>query len=159
MSSLRHWLVKSEPDTFSFDDLLRSPDRTTPWEGVRNYLARNFMRDEMKRGDAVLFYHSNTSQPGVVGVAEVVGDAYPDPTQFDPASPYFDEKASEEEPRWFLVDIRAVHPLPHSVSLQTIKEEPELSGMKLVRRGNRLSVMPVSRSEFARILMIGGWDD
>ena len=151
----RYWLVKSEPDAFSFDDLLESPGQTTAWEGVRNFEARNFMRDDMRIGDRVLFYHSSTPRPddtGVVGVAEVVSPPRADPTQFDPNSGLYDERASEEAPRWFLVDIRAVEKLPRVVSLREIKEEPSLAEMRLVARGNRLSVMRVEEREFNKIL-------
>ncbi len=148
----RYWLVKSEPEAFSFDDLLESPGQTTAWEGVRNFEARNFMRDDMRIGDRVLFYHSSTPRPGVVGVAEVVSPPRADPTQFDPNSGLYDERASEETPRWFLVDIKAVEKLPRTVSLREIKEEPSLAEMRLVARGNRLSVMRVEEREFNRIL-------
>ena len=145
---MNYWLIKSEPHVFSFGDLLAKPKQTTSWDGVRNYQARNFMRDEMKKGDRVLYYHSSATPPGVVGIAEVASDPYPDPTQFDPASDYFDEKATREEPRWVLVDIRAVERLPRLVPLKEIKAEPKLSEMKLVQRGNRLSVMPVEKEAF-----------
>jgi predicted RNA-binding protein with PUA-like domain len=149
---IRYWLVKSEPDVFGFDDLLRAPQQTTMWEGVRNYQARNFMRDAMKPGDQVLFYHSSTTTPGVVGVAEVASEARPDSTQFDPDSGYFDAKATRDAPRWFLVDIRAVRKLPRVVTLDELKREPTLSKMRLVQRGNRLSVMPVECEEFETII-------
>ena len=151
---MNHWLIKSEPHVFSFDDLLASPEQTSPWDGVRNYQARNFMRDEMKRGDRVLYYHSSTTPPGVVGVAEVASDPYPDPSQFDPESDYFDEKATQDEPRWVLVDVKAVRRLERLVSLKEIKANPELSEMKLVQRGNRLSVMPVEKKAFDVIVQM-----
>jgi len=146
----RTWLLKSEPDAYSFGDLER--DGRTPWDGIRNYQARNFMRDEMAVGDRVLYYHSNTQPPGVVGVAEVVSEPYPDPTQFDEESRYFDPKATREEPRWILVDVAPVRRLPRIVTLADIKDEAALAEMPLVRRGNRLSVMPVSEDEAGRIL-------
>jgi predicted RNA-binding protein with PUA-like domain len=146
----RTWLLKSEPDAYSFGDLER--DGRTPWDGIRNYQARNFMRDEMAVGDRVLYYHSNTQPPGVVGVAEVVSEPYPDPTQFDEDSRYFDPKATREEPRWILVDVAPVRRLPRTVTLAEIKDDPALAEMPLVRRGNRLSVMPVSEAEADRIL-------
>ena len=149
---MNHWLIKSEPDVFSFDDLTAVSGQTSPWEGVRNYQARNFMRDEMKRGDKVLYYHSSTTPPGVVGIAEVASEPYPDPTQFDPASDYFDEKATRAEPRWVLVDVKAVRRLERLVTLKEIKANPELSEMKLVQRGNRLSVMPVEKKAFDTIV-------
>lgn len=146
----RSWLVKSEPDTYGWHHL--EADGRTAWDGIRNYQARNFMRDEMQLGDRVLFYHSQVQPPGVVGLAEVVSAAYPDPTQFDPASPYFDPKATKEEPRWFLVDIIPVGRLSRTVSLAEIKNDPELEDMLLARRGNRLSVMPVEEAHADRIL-------
>ena len=124
------------------------------WEGVRNYQARNFLR-EMKVGDKVLIYHSNCKPPGVVGVAEVAKEAYPDPTQFDTSSEYYDEKSSRDGPRWTVVEVRGLHPLERFVPLQEVKEEPALEGMKLVQRGNRLSVMPVTEAEFDKILALG----
>lgn len=149
---MTHWLIKSEPDTFSFADLLASPGRTTAWDGVRNYQARNFMRDRMKPGDPVLFYHSSTAPPGVVGVAEVAAAPRPDPTQFDPKSEYFDAKATQETPRWFTVDVRAVEKLQRPVTLLELKNDSRLVDMKLVQRGNRLSVMPVTAEEFEVVL-------
>jgi len=150
----RYWLLKSEPGTFSFDDLLAAPGRTTPWDGVRNYQARNFMRDQMRPGDPVLFYHSNATPPGVVGVAEVASEPYPDPSQFDPASRYYDEASSREAPRWQLVDVRGVRALPRLVSLEAIKAHPELRSMEVARRGSRLSVTPVAPEHFACILAL-----
>lgn len=152
----RHWLVKSEPDEFSFDDLLACPGRRTGWDGVRNYQARNLMRDEMRPGDLVLFYHSGTSPPAVVGIAEVVSEPYPDPTQFDEKSPKYDPKATPEEPRWFQVDLRAVAALPRTVSLPELKADPRTAGMMVCRRGQRLSVQPVSTREFAAVCRLGG---
>lgn len=149
---MRHWLVKTEPQSFSFADLLATPGQTTPWEGVRNYQARNFMRDEMRPGDPVLVYHSSTATPGVAGVAEVASASYPDPTQFDPESPYFDPKATREAPRWYLVEIRATHPLPRFLPLAELRADPALQTMQLLKRGNRLSVMPLSEAEFAQVL-------
>mgnify|MGYP000138554961 CR=1 FL=1 len=146
----RTWLMKSEPDVYGYDHLER--DGRTPWDGIRNYQARNFMRDEMKVGDRVLFYHSNTQPPGVVGVAEVVSEPYPDPTQFDPSSSYHDPKATPDAPRWILVDVAPVRRLPRKVTLAEMKDDPALSDLPLVRRGNRLSIMPVGDAEAARIL-------
>jgi len=153
---MKYWLIKSEPDDFSFDDLMKSENRTTHWDGVRNYQARNFMRDGMSVGDKVLYYHSNIPAPGVVGVAQVASKPYPDPTQFDPDSKYFDPKASEEEPRWMLVDFQGLHELPRKVTLNEMREDPALANMRLVQRGNRLSVMPVAREEFEHILGLAG---
>jgi predicted RNA-binding protein with PUA-like domain len=139
----RCWLVKSEPATFSFDDLLAAPDATTPWDGVRNYQARNFMRDEMAPGDEVVFYHSSASPPAAVGIAEVASAPRPDPSQFDPRSPYHDPTSDPDDPRWYVVDVRALRPLPRPVSLAELKADPVLRDMLVTRRGNRLSVMPV----------------
>ena len=149
----RAWLVKSEPDVFGFQDLWRAPDRTTPWDGVRNYQARNYMRDDMRIGDVVLFYHSNATPPGVVGLAEVASAPYPDPSQFDPESPYFDPKSTRDAPRWVLVDVRAVAPLPRLVALDEVREDPLLLAfdLPLLRRANRLSVMPMPLEAVERV--------
>jgi predicted RNA-binding protein with PUA-like domain len=146
----RSWLIKNEPDCYSFQDLER--DGVSPWEGVRNYQARNFMRDEMRPGDRVLYYHSSIGTPAVVGVAEVASEPYADPTQFDPDSEYFDPKATREAPRWMLVDVKPVEALPRPVSLAELKAVPELAEMRLLARGNRLSVMPVEEAHFDLIL-------
>jgi len=145
----RCWLMKSEPDTYPYE-LLEKEGRTM-WDGVRNYQARNYMRDDMNVGDEVLFYHSSTKVPGVVGVARVASEPYPDPTQFDESSEYYDPKATEQEPRWYLVDIEPLERLPRLVSLQEMKEDPALEDMLLLRRGNRLSVMPVEPEHLARV--------
>jgi predicted RNA-binding protein with PUA-like domain len=152
----RAWLVKSEPNAYSYEDLER--DGRTPWDGVRNYQARNFMRDEMQIGDAVLFYHSNVADPAVVGVARVASEAYPDPTQFDADDPHFDPKASPDAPRWMLVDLEPLRRLTQAVPLARLKEDPALEGLALVRRGNRLSVMPVDDAHFRHVLELGGAD-
>ncbi|MFT5285424.1 MAG: putative RNA-binding protein with PUA-like domain [Planctomycetota bacterium] len=152
----KYWLMKSEPDVFSFDDLMKAPKRSTMWDGVRNYQARNFMRDGMSVGDGILFYHSNTNPPGVAGIAEVACEAYDDPTQFDPKDSHYDPKSKPENPRWQLVDIRAVEALPRFVSLNELKECADLTDMALVQRGNRLSVMPVSAAEWKSIRVLGG---
>ena len=154
----RHWLVKSEPGSFSFVDLLASEERTTVWDGVRNYQARNYMRDGMRVGDRVIFYHSQIREPAAVGLAEVASEAYPDPTQFDPRSRYFDPKASSEQPRWFTVDLRALQHLPRAVTLAEMKADPALSGLDVVQRGSRLSVMPVSAAEFRHLMRLAGAD-
>ena len=150
----RCWLVKSEPGSFSFADLLAAPARTTPWDGVRNYQARNFMRDEMRVGDAVLFYHSGATPPGVVGLAEVASEPYPDPTQFDEGSRYFDPKSRPDEPRWQLVDLRAVRELASMVTMGEIKSHPELRTMEVARRGSRLSITPVDCAHLDLVLEI-----
>lgn len=153
---MRYWLMKSEPGEFSIDDLEAAPEQTEHWDGVRNYQARNMMRDEMEVGDQVLFYHSNTKPPGVVGVAEVAREGYPDHTAFDPQDPHFDPKSDPDDPRWFMVDVRFVERFPKTITLDEIKAEPTLSEMRLVQRGNRLSVMPVSAREFKKILRMKG---
>jgi len=152
----RYWLVKSEPDVFSFEDLWNAPRRTTLWDGVRNYQARNFMRDDMKRGDGVLYYHSNCKPTGVAGIAEVVREAYPDPTQFDPADAHYDAKSDPADPRWVVVDLKAVRPAERFVTLADLKADPRLGTMGVVQRGNRLSVQPVSAAEWKRVLKLAG---
>jgi len=146
----RYWLMKSEPEAFSIDDLKRK--RREPWDGVRNYQARNFMRDGMHPGDRVFFYHSNCTTPGIVGIAEVATDAYPDPSQFDPASKYFDPASTRGQPRWMLVDVKFVRKLKRTISLDELKGHDALLAMPLLRKGNRLSVMPVGAAEWAYIL-------
>jgi len=143
----RFWLVKSEPDVFSFADLLRIHNKTTHWDNIRNFVARNFMKQGMQVGDRVFFYHSSTGDPGIVGICEVVRDAYPDASQFDPASDYYDKKATKEKPIWYMVDLRAVAQLTHPVTLTQIKARKELKGMALLRIG-RLSVTPVTFAEW-----------
>ncbi len=147
----RYWLVKSEPDVFSFDDLLAAPGRTTCWDGVRNYTARNLMRDGMRTGDLVLYYHSNAEPSGVVGIAEVVREAYPDHTQFDPAHDHYDPASKPESPTWLMVDVRAVEKLPAMVTLEAMRGDPALEGLETVRKGSRLSVHPVSGAHFRHI--------
>ena len=143
--------MKSEPDVFSFDDLKSRPKQTEPWDGVRNYQARNFMRDEMKVGDLILFYHSNTNPPGVAGIAKVASEPYSDPTAFDKESKYFDAKSDPLNPRWILVDVKYHADLKRSVSLEEMKGMPELANMRVLQRGNRLSITPVSADEFEAI--------
>ena len=142
-----YWLMKSEPDEFSIDDLVRAPKRTTPWFGVRNYQARNYMRDAMRAGDGVLFYHSSCDVPGIAGLAEVSSAPYPDETQFDPKSQYFDPKATRENPRWTLVDVTLARKT-RLLSLEELRTHEELSDMVILRRGNRLSVTPVTAAEW-----------
>ncbi|WP_394003943.1 EVE domain-containing protein [Luteimonas sp. WGS1318] len=150
----RYWLMKSEPDDFSIDDLARVG--TEPWTGVRNYQARNFMRDGMRVGDGVLFYHSNADVPGIYGLAEVASTAYPDPTQFKKASKYFDEKATEATPRWFLVDVGFVRKLAAPIPLSEIREHAADLGEEfaLIRKGARLSVLPVSSAQWKLLLSL-----
>ncbi|HEX5580994.1 MAG TPA: EVE domain-containing protein [Gemmatimonadaceae bacterium] len=148
--------MKSEPSVFSFDDLVAAPDRTTCWEGVRNYQARNFMRDDMRLGDLVFFYHSNAEPPGIAGVAEVVREAYPDHTAFDATSDYHDPKSDPASPTWLMVDIRAVEPIEPLITLAELRETPGLDGMELLRRGSRLSVQPVSAEHWRRVRGLRG---
>ena len=148
--SKRYWLLKSEPEEFSIDALAKV--KSEPWSGVRNYQARNFIRDGMQIGDGVLFYHSNCAEPGVVGIAEVASQAHPDPTQFDKRSDYFDPATSREEPRWLLVDVRFKRKLKRTITLNELKGREELEEFALIRRGNRLSVMPVTRAQWDFIL-------
>jgi predicted RNA-binding protein with PUA-like domain len=147
--------VKSEPAEFSFDDLLDAPARTTGWHGVRNYQARNLMRDEMQVGDLVLFYHSNAAPPGVAGLAEVSRAAYPDPTALDPADPRHDPRSRADAPTWMTVDLRAVERFPVFVPLEVLRATPALAGMELLRRGSRLSVQPVREPEFTAVCALG----
>jgi len=145
-----HWLMKSEPDAFSIDDLKRK--KREAWDGVRNYQARNYMRDGMRVGDKVFFYHSNCAEPGIVGIAEVATDAYPDPSQFDPKSKYFDAGSSRDNPRWMLVDVRFVKKLKRTITLKELQADPALDGMVLLRKGSRLSVQPVETAHWEHIL-------
>ena len=150
---LRYWLLKSEPDEFSIDDLAAAKGRTTPWFGVRNYQARNFMRDQMRIGDRAFFYHSSCPEPGIAGVVEISAQAYPDATQFDRKSPYFDAKATRDAPRWFNVDVTLVEKL-RFVPLAELRAHAELGRMRILQRGNRLSVTPVDPAEWALVLKL-----
>lgn len=147
------WLMKSEPSTYSIEDLER--DGSEPWDGVRNYQARNFMR-EMSEGDLVIFYHSNAKPPGAAGVARISREAYPDPTQFDEKSKYHDPKSKREDPRWSLVDVEFVEKFDEAIPLQTLKDDPALEGMVVTQKGSRLSVQPVEKKHFKRVLKLGG---
>jgi len=151
-SNVTYWLMKSEPDTYGIDDLER--DRMEPWEGVRNYQARNMIRDDMKPGERAFFYHSSCETPAIVGIVKIASRAYPDPTQYDPRSKYFDPKSTEDSPRWFLVDVAFERKLKRPITLQELKEHPELPGFLLTRRGNRLSVFPVSKEHWELILSL-----
>jgi predicted RNA-binding protein with PUA-like domain len=144
---MRYWLMKSEPDDVSIDDLAAAKKQTIPWTGVRNFQARNFMKEEMRIGDGVLFYHSSCPQPGVAGLAEVVSEPYPDPTQFDAKNRYYDEKSRPEKPRWYLVDVKLVQKT-RLLPLSEMREAPELATMRTLRRGNRLSITPVTPEEW-----------
>jgi predicted RNA-binding protein with PUA-like domain len=149
-----HWLIKSEPDVFSIDDLAKV--RQEPWSGVRNYQARNFMWKDMAIGDLALFYHSNAKPPGIVGIARVASEPYPDTTQFDPASEYFDPKATHEKSRWWLVDFSFVAKFPELLTLDTLKADPQLSDMLVCQRGTRLSITPVETKHYQRVCRLGG---
>jgi predicted RNA-binding protein with PUA-like domain len=149
----KYWLMKSEPDVFSIEDLEKK--KSEGWDGVRNYQARNFMR-EMREGDLVLFYHSNAKPSGVAGVATIVGEARPDPTQFDPKSDYYDAGATREEPRWDLVEVGFVEKFEDVIPLETLKADAKLEGMLVTRKGSRLSVTPVEKAHFERVLKLAG---
>ena len=144
---MRYWLMKSEPDEFSIDDLAKAPKQTTAWFGVRNYQARNFMRDDMRVGDCAFFYHSSCPEPGIAGIVEIARLAYPDATQFDPKSGYYDPKSTRDAPRWMNVDVRLVRKTP-LVSVQALRETKGLQDMVTLRRGNRLSITPVTPAEW-----------
>lgn len=147
----RFWLMKSEPTECSFESVMQMPDRTVPWFGIRNYQARNFMRDEMTIGDQVLFYHSSCPMPGIVGLAHVCSEAKPDETQFDPKSIYFDPKSTRSAPRWVCVDVMADQAID-LIDLATLRAQPALSAMRVLQKGNRLSITPVTPEEFAYII-------
>ncbi len=150
---MKYWLMKSEPGTYSIDDLER--DRTEPWDGIRNYQARNYMR-EMAEGDLAIFYHSSANPPGAVGVCRICREAYPDPTQFDKKSQYYDPKSKKEDPRWSLVDVELVEKFSELIPLQTLKDDPVLEGMPVTQKGSRLSVQPVEKTHFKRVLKVAG---
>jgi len=146
--------MKSEPEVFDIDDLKARPAQTEHWDGVRNYQARNMMRDDMKLGDQVFFYHSNCKEPGIVGIAEIVKEGYPDYTAFDPEQKYYDEKSSPQNPRWYMVDVKFKRKLKRTITLDELKQIKTLEDMALVRRGNRLSIMPVTAKQWKTILSI-----
>jgi predicted RNA-binding protein with PUA-like domain len=153
---MNYWLLKSEPGEFSIDDLSRCPGRRTAWDGVRNFQARNFMRDDMKKGDLAFFYHSSCAVPGIAGIVEIVRESYPDATAFDPDDKHFDEKSDPSDPRWFVVDVRLKRTLKNPLSLMKLKQYAgdSLSDLQLLKRGNRLSVMPVSSKDWHFILSL-----
>lgn len=149
---MQYWLFKTEPDAFSIDDLAARPNQTEHWDGIRNYQARNFLRDQVKQGDKVFIYHSSCKEVGIAGLAEVVKEAYPDHTQFDPESHYYDPKSSPENPRWMMVDVKFIEKFPDVLALKKIKTMPEISEVGLVKKGHRLSIMPVNEQEFSALL-------
>ena len=155
MAERRFWLFKSEPSAWSFADLMAEPDRTAEWDGVRNYQVRNFMRDDMKVGDGVLFYHSSAKPLAVVGTARIVKEAYPDSTAWDPADKHYDAKASPGNPIWLMIDIQGEQEFKRPVTLEEIKQNPKLQDMLLVRRGMRLSIQPVAKEEWDEVVSLG----
>jgi predicted RNA-binding protein with PUA-like domain len=153
---MNYWLFKSEPDCFSFADLCAAPDRTTGWDGVRNFQARNFLRDQIKLGDGILYYHSNAEPPSIAGLAVVVEEAHPDPTAFDPSQDHHDPKSKPDAPTWFQVKIQAVRAIEPALSLPMLREVPALAKMELLRKGSRLSVQPVAADEWLAVLQMAG---
>jgi predicted RNA-binding protein with PUA-like domain len=153
---MRYWLLKSEPDVFSFDDLKKRAKKTEPWNGVRNYQVRNMMRDEMALGDLGFFYHSSCPTPGIAGIVKIVKEAYPDHTQFDPSSEYFDPGSKPEEPRWLMVDVKWEAAFKTFVSLEMLRAEPALADMLILRKGNRLSITTVEPKHWEKICELGG---
>ena len=149
---MNYWLMKSEPDEFSIDDLRNRPDKTEPWDGVRNYQARNMLRDEMKNNDLAFFYHSNCEEPGIVGIMTIDKEGYPDPTAFDPNEKHYDPKSNPGNPRWYLVDVKFKKKFRRTITLAELRGRKPLQNMKLLQKGNRLSVMPVTRKEWEYIL-------
>ena len=153
---MRYWLVKSEPDVFSFADLQAAPKKTTHWDGVRNYQARNTLRDEMKQGDRCFYYHSNAEPSGIAGICEVVREGYPDHTAFDTKDPHHDPKSKPDAPTWYMVDVKAVKPFPRLIALGELREVAALKGMVLLQKGSRLSVQPVTKKEWETICAMAG---
>jgi predicted RNA-binding protein with PUA-like domain len=153
---MSYWLMKSEPDVYSIDHLVTEPRKTDHWDGIRNYQARNFMRDKMKKGDLSFFYHSNCPEPAVVGIMEIVCEAYPDHTQFDSNEKYFDAGSDPANPRWLMVDVRFRRKFKRPVTLRELKSKKRLANMRLVQRGNRLSILPVTATEWRYILQMAG---
>lgn len=153
---MAYWLFKSEPECFSYRDLEAAPDRTADWDGVRNFQARNFLRDQVRVGDGVLYYHSNAAPPAIAGIAEVVREGHPDPSAFDPAADHPDPKSDPAAPTWYQVSIRAVRPIDPPLGLPTLRAVPELAGMELLRKGSRLSIQPVSPAEWDTVLKLAG---
>ena len=149
---MKYWVMKSEPDTFGIDDLRGRPKKTEHWDGVRNYQARNMMRDDMKKGDLVFFYHSSCEVPGIVGIAKIVREAYPDPSAFDPDSKYYDPRSKPDNPAWLMVDVQFVRKFKRTISLTELKDQAELADFRLLQRGNRLSIMPATEAEWNLVL-------
>ena len=149
---MNYWIMKSEPSVFGIDDLIKCKNQTEPWDGIRNYQVRNMIRDQMQPGDLALFYHSNCKVPGIVGLMEIVSEAYPDPTAFDPTHRYFDPKSNPDKPRWFLVDVKFVRKFNNTLPLSLLRDTPALDGLKLLAKGNRLSITPVT-PEYWQILL------
>jgi len=156
---MNYWLMKSEPEVFGIDHLQSRPGQTEPWDGVRNYQARNMMRDQMAVGDLIFFYHSNCAEPGIVGIAEVARAGYPDDTAWNPEAKYYDPKSTPENPRWFMVDVRFRRRFKRTLTLAELKSHPALARMRLLQKGNRLSVMPVTAEEWEYILALEGGAD
>ena len=156
---MNYWLMKSEPECFSLDDLQQKPNMTEHWDGVRNYQARNLLRDEIKCGDGVLFYHSNCPEPAIVGLARVVREGYPDHTAFDPREKHFDPKSSNDKPTWFMVDVQYVCHLAQPLTRDFLRQHPLLAGMGVLRKGSRLSVQPVKAEEWQAVLTVNGIAD
>lgn len=145
---INHWLLKSEPSCFSIDDLAKRPKQTSPWDGVRNYQVRNMLRDDMKKGDLGFFYHSSCTPPGIAGIVEIVKEGYPDHTAWDIHSDHFDPGSTPENPRWYMVDVKLVEKFPRLITLEEIKRHPKLKNMLINRKGNRLSITPVTKEEW-----------
>jgi predicted RNA-binding protein with PUA-like domain len=158
-SRRRYWLMKSEPDCFSLADLAASPYGTSPWDGVRNYQARNLLRDELAAGDGVLFYHSSIAEPAIVGLARVVNPGYPDHTALDPRSDHFDPRSSDANPVWYMVDVQYVASLPQPLTRDQLRRHPVLANMEVLNKGNRLSVQPVTEAQWKAILQLAAIDD
>jgi len=151
---MNYWLMKSEPDVYSIDHLAREPKKTDHWDGIRNYQARNFMRDDMKKGDLAFFYHSSCDEPGIAGVIEIVKEGYPDDTAFDPHEKYFDAKSDPANPRWVMVNVKLKKKFKKVITLKNLREETKLKNMRLLQKGNRLSIMPVEKKEWDHIVNI-----
>jgi predicted RNA-binding protein with PUA-like domain len=151
---MNYWLMKSEPDVYGIDHLKSAPKKTDTWDGVRNYQVRNMMRDDMKKGDLAFFYHSNCKEPGIAGIMKIVREGYPDFTAFDPKEKYYDPKSDPDNPRWYMVDVRYVRKLKRVITLTELKTHPELEGLPLLRRGNRLSAMPLTQQHWDFILSL-----